>query len=153
MYYVSPKRSEGMVDRTNEEYNAVEGCKMEVNPQIRYFNPKTGIKLADFVTNAETLNMATIQRHGNMRKVAEIYRKVHNSHIRLKNEFNIFQEIEKYDKLLKQSNAVMYKGWEKIRPKVMNLEERLNKLGVELRPCHNDAVPKTSSKQKTELST
>lgn len=35
----------------------------------------------------------------------------------------------------------MYKGWEKIRPKVMNLEERLNKLGVELRPCHNDAVP------------
>ena len=133
--------SEGMIDRSNEEFNALEGCKMGVNPQIRYFNPTTGIKLADFITNAETLNMATIQRHSNMKKVAEIYRKVHNSHVRLKNEFNIFQEIEKYDQLLKKSNVTMYKGWEKICQKVMSLEERLNKLGVELKACHNDAVP------------
>ncbi len=133
--------SEGMVDRTNEEYNAIEGCKMSVNPQIRYFNPTTGIKLADFVSNAETLNSATIQRHSNMSKVAEIYRKVHNSHIRLKNEFNIFQEINKYDKLLEKSNAVMYEGWEEVKPKVLALEERLNNLGVTLRACHNDAVP------------
>ncbi|EJX09293.1 Transcriptional regulator, MarR family/choline/ethanolamine kinase [gut metagenome] len=114
---------------------------MGVNPQIRYFNPKTGIKLADFVKGAETLNAATIQRHGNMKKIAEIYRKIHNSHVRLKNEFNIFQEIDKYEVLLKRSNAEMYEGWEEVRPKVMALEERLNRLGVELRACHNDAVP------------
>ena len=57
--------------------------------------------------------MATIERHSNMKKVAEIYRKVHNSHVRLKNEFNIFQEIEKYDQLLKKSNVTMYKGWKR----------------------------------------
>ena len=132
--------SDGMVERLNEEFNAMEACKLGVNPSIRYFNPMTGIKLADFIEDAETLNAATIQRHGNMRKIAAIYRKIHDSQIRLKNEFNIFQEIEKYDRLLDRAGAEMYAGWEQVRPKVMALEQHLNKLGVELRPCHNDAL-------------
>lgn len=133
--------SEGMVERANEEFNAIEGCKMGVNPKIRYFNAKTGIKLADFVENAETLNSGTIQRHDNLRKIAAIYHQVHDSHVRLKNEFNIFQEIEKYDKLIFKVKASMYDGWDVFKPKVMELERFLNQLGVELTACHNDAVP------------
>lgn len=34
----------------------------------------------------------------------------------------------------------MYAGWETIRPKVMALEPFLNTLGVDLKPCHNDAL-------------
>ena len=132
--------SEGMVERSNEEFNAIEACKLGVNPPIRYFNAKTGIKLADFIENAETLNAATIQRHDNMRKIAKIYQTIHNSHIRLKNEFNIFHEIEKYDKLLEEAGATMYEGWEYLRPKVIRLEAYLNTLGVDLKPCHNDAL-------------
>lgn len=132
--------SDGMVERVNEEFNAIESCKMGVNPTIRYFNSETGIKLADYIDNAETLNAATIQRHDNMRKIARIYQAVHNSHIRLKNEFNIFKEIEKYDELILQAGAVMYNGWEQVRQQVMALEERLNVLGVDLKPCHNDAL-------------
>ena len=132
--------SEGMVERSNEEFNALEASKLGVNPEIRYFNSETGIKLTDFIENAETLNAATIQRHDNMKKIAQIYQKVHGAHIRLKNEFNIFKEIEKYDILIESAKATMYDGWEDVRPKVMQLEHYLNELGVELRPCHNDAL-------------
>lgn len=132
--------SEDMVERTNEEFNANEACKLGVNPAIRYFNAHTGIKLADFVENAETLNAATIQRHDNMRKIAKIYQTVHNSHIRLKNEFNIFKEIEKYDILIERAGVSMYEGWQTIRPRVMALEQYLNTLGVDLKPCHNDGL-------------
>lgn len=76
--------SDGMVERNNEEFNASEACKLGVNPHIRYFNTHTGIKLTDFIENAETLNSATIQRHDNMRKIAKLYQTVHDSHIRLK---------------------------------------------------------------------
>ena len=114
---------------------------MGVNPEIRYFNAKTGIKLTDFVKNAETLNIATIQRHDNMKKIADIYRTIHHSKVRLKNEFNIFQEIEKYDSLIENAGGSMYTGYESVRPQIMALEERLNKIGVVLCPCHNDAVP------------
>ena len=34
----------------------------------------------------------------------------------------------------------MYEGWEEVRPQVMALESYLNELGVELCPCHNDAL-------------
>ncbi len=132
--------SEGMVERSNEEFNASAACELGVNPPIRYFNPKSGIKLADFIDNAETLNAATIQRQDNMRKIAKIYQCVHNSHIRLRNEFNIFHEIEKYDRLMESAGATMYEGWEDIRPKVLALENHLNKIGVDLKPCHNDAL-------------
>lgn len=133
--------SDGMVERSNEEFNALEGCKMGVNPEIRYFDAKTGIKLADYVENAETLNAATIQRHDNLRKIADIYHKIHDAHVRLKNEFNLFQEIEKYDRLLENVGATMYQGWEEFKPKVMSLESRLNSIGIEMTPCHDDAVP------------
>lgn len=132
--------SEGMVERSNEEFNAIEACKLGVNPSIRYFNAETGIKLADFIENAETLNAATIQRHDNMRKIAVIYKTIHDSHIRLKNEFNIFHEIEKYDALMEKAGATMYEGWEEVRPKVMALEQYLNTIGVDMKPCHNDAL-------------
>lgn len=133
--------SEGMVDRAHEEFNSLEGSKMGINPPVRYFNANTGIKLVDFVENAETLNAATIQRYENMKEIALIYRKLHHSHVRLKNEFNIFREIEKYDKLLEKVGASMYEGWETTRKQVMALESLLNTLGVDLHPCHNDAVP------------
>lgn len=132
--------SDGMVERSNEEFNAMEACRLGVNPEIRYFDPSTGVKLADFVENAETLNAATIQRHDNMRKIVAIYRRIHDSHIRLRNEFNIFHEIEKYDMLMEKAGATMYDGWENVRPRVMALEGYLNSLGVDLKPCHNDAL-------------
>lgn len=133
--------SDGMVERSNEEFNALVGCRMGVNPAIRYYDARTGIKLADYVENAETLNAATIQRHDNLRKIAEIYHRIHDARVRLKNEFNLFQEIEKYDGLLKKSGARMYDGWGEFKPKVMSLESRLNSIGIEMTPCHDDAVP------------
>lgn len=140
--------SEGMVDRHYEEFNSIEGSKMGINPPVRYFNSDTGIKLVEYVEDAETLNAATIQRHDNMKKIADIYKKLHTSHVRLTNEFNVFREIEKYDVLLENAEATMYEGWEEVRPQVMALESRLNELGVELHPCHNDAVPENFLKAK-----
>lgn len=132
--------SEGMVVRSNEEFNAMQGCKLGVTPKIRYFNPVSGLKLTDFVENAETLNAATIQRHDNIKQVCMILHTIHDAHIRLKNEFNIFREIEKYDQLLNNDGLEMYEGWNHIRPKVMALEDRLNQLGIDLQPCHNDTL-------------
>lgn len=42
----------------------------------------------------------------------------------------------------------MYEGWENVRSQVMALESQLNNLGVDLHPCHNDAVPENFLKAK-----
>lgn len=132
--------SEGMVVRSNEEQNSIQACKMGINPPVRYFNAETGIKLADFVRNAETLNGATIQRPSNMKKIAGIFRTLHHSHVRFGNEFNVFNEIVNYEQLLEKAEGKMYEGYEKVREKVFKLEDYLNQLGVSVKPCHNDLV-------------
>lgn len=132
--------SDGMVVRSNEEQNSLQACKMGINPPVRYFNAKTGIKLADFVKNAETLNSATIQRTSNMKKIAQVFKTLHHSHVRFGNEFNVFKEIFNYERLLEKAEGRMYQGYEPVREKVFKLEEYLNQLGVSVKPCHNDVV-------------
>ena len=131
----------GMVNRDDEEKNSLIACGLGISPSVRYFDPRTGIKLADYVTNAETLNRGTIQRPDNIDKVVSIFLKLHNSGYRLNNDFNVFAEIRRYESLLIKANGHMYDGYTANRERIFALEKELNNLGVELKPCHNDLVP------------
>lgn len=132
--------SEGMVERNNEDVNGMLGCRLGLNPSIRYFDKSTGIKLADYIHNAEPLNAGTIQRMSNMNQIAAIFKTLHSAKVRFNNEFNIFHEIVKYENLLAKAHGNMYEGFEKIREQVLALEDYLFELGVEVKPCHNDLV-------------
>ena len=133
--------SEGMVLRSNEDVNGKLACKMGINPDIKYFDDTTGLKLAEYIEGAETLNAGTIQRMSNMQKVADIFKVLHHSQVRFANEFNIFHELMKYERLLQEAGGEMYSGYSELRPKVFALEDILNGLGVDIKPCHNDLVP------------
>lgn len=132
--------TEGMIERRNEEVNTLLTYRMGISPEILYFNENTGIKLTRFVDGAETLTSATIQRYEHIIQIAEIFRTLHGSSVRLNNDFNVFREIISYEHLLDKAGAKMYDGYEKCRSQIFSLQERLNTLGVELKPCHNDLV-------------
>lgn len=132
--------AEGMVERKNEDVNGMLGCRLGLNPAIRFFDKDTGVKLADFIHNAEPLNAGTVQRMSNMKQIADIFKTLHSAKVRFNNEFNIFHEILKYELLLNKANGKMYDGFEKVRKQVMALEDYLYELGVEVCPCHNDLV-------------
>lgn len=140
--------AEGMVERANEEKNSIISGRIGINPPVCYFDAKTGVKLADFIENAETLNSDSIKQKDNLRKIALIYKKLHNSKVRLRNGFNIFYEIEKYDALIEKAGARMYTSDINVRSQVMALEDRLNEIGLVLAPCHNDAVPENFIKSE-----
>lgn len=133
--------SEGMVVREYEEQNSILGSKMGINAPVLYFNKDTGIKLAEYIRNAETLNPATIQRKSHLRQIASLYHRLHQSNVRFNNDFNVFHEILKYEQLMLHAHGKMYDGYDEVRDYVLSLEDRLNELGVQLKPCHNDAVP------------
>ena len=132
--------SAGMVDRSFEEENSFKAANLGVNPPVRYFNKETGIKLVDFIPGAETMNGGTIQRHENLRQVAEILRTLHSSKVRFNNDFNVFREIVSYEHLLEKAQGSMYAGYDEVRSQIFGLEDKLNQYGVSLKPCHNDMV-------------
>lgn len=141
--------TEGMIERRNEGRNTVISNRLELSPAVKYINDDTGIKVTDFITGAETLGAATIQRYDNLIQVADILKKLHTSGVRLNNEFNVFNELEKYEQLMHQAGAEMYEGYDEIRPQILALADRLNELGVQLRPCHNDLVPENFIKDSS----
>lgn len=133
--------AEGMVERENEELNSLLAQNMGIHPSIVYFNRKTGIKLVEYISNAETLNSTSIQDTANLEQVAIIYRTLHNSRVRERNDFNIFHEIDKYNFLMEKTGAKMHDDDGGGYSQIVALEQRLNEMGVELKPCHNDGVP------------
>lgn len=132
--------SEGMVVRRNEEHNSFQACQMGITPPIKYFNADTGIKLTNYVKNAKTFDSMMVKQPENMDQIAGIFRTLHHSSVKFENEFNVFKEILNYEKLLDKARGKMYDGYEPVRRKVFLLENYLDKLGVNLYPCHNDLV-------------
>ena len=47
----------------------------------------------------------------------------------------------KYERLLQESGGEMYEGYRELRQRLFALEDVLNGLGVDIKPCHNDLVP------------
>lgn len=133
--------AEGMVDRTDEKFNTMLASDLELTPEVTYFSEKTGIKMTRFIADAETLHNDTVKNPANLEKMAAILRKLHSSHTRLRNDFNPFKEFAKYEQLLANAKGVMYDGYDGIREKVLSLEGELNRLGVDVAPCHCDTLP------------
>ena len=140
--------SDGMVDRTNEETNATLASDLGISPAQYYFDSNSGIKVTAYLDDAEVMSGQTVQLLDNMNELVHIYKVLHRSNISMKNEFNIFHEIEKYNVLLTNAGGRMYEGWETYQPQIMSLKHRLKDIGYELVPCHNDAVPENFIKSK-----
>ncbi|MBP3887003.1 MAG: NTP transferase domain-containing protein, partial [Cellulosilyticum sp.] len=140
-----------MIDRGNEYYNSKMMSLLGINSDMTYFNPYTGIKLSKYIEGAETLTKTTAQLPRNIKAVANILKKVHTSAVVFQNEFNVFEELERYESLVLQGNAKFYSGYESVKEEVMQLANYLyEELGCELKPCHNDLVPENLIKDKNE---
>lgn len=131
-----------MISRADEKNNARIGAILGLDTEIVYFNEYTGVKVSRFIENAETLNPQTASYEENMEIVAALLKKLHFSCLDFENEFNVFREIEKYERLVKEANGKYYDAeYPDVRARVMALEEELSRIGKDCYTCHNDTVP------------
>ena len=134
------RMTESMISRVNEKRNAQIASDRGFNCTLVYCNEKTGVKLSEYIDNAETLNPRTVKLEENMKLTAEILKRLHTSDIELENKFDPFKETLKYEALCDSPTVKMFEGYEELREKVFGLKERLRQIGYEQKPCHNDLV-------------
>jgi len=143
------RMTESMISRENEKRNAQIASDRGFNCRLVYCNAETGIKLSSYIDGAETLVPRTVRLDDNMKKAAGILGRLHRSDIVWENRFDPFAEAKKYESLLDDPAARMYEGYEVMRLKVsVLLRARLDELGYEQRPCHNDLVAANLVKDK-----
>lgn len=143
------KCTDKMINRENEYYNSKMMSSLGISPEISYFNPYTGVKLGKYIEGAQMLTKVTAKLPQMMEEVTDILRKVHTSDIVFSNTFDVFKELERYEKLILQAKAEFYEGYEEVKSEVNRLGTHLyEELGITLKPCHNDLVPENLVKDR-----
>ena len=131
------KGTDKLIDRQNEKYNLelLKDLKLDVENYL--FDIEAGIKVNQYIENAETLDSTTIKTK--FEKIAPILQTIHASGKELKGEFAPFEEIKKYESLIQ--GEIYYPNYEAVRKSVFSLKEELEKIGVDKKSCHIDLVP------------
>jgi len=131
------KGTDKLIDRKNEKFNIelLKDLKLDVENYL--FDIEAGIKVNQYIENAETLDSATIKTK--FEKIAPILQTIHASGKELKGEFAPFEEIKKYESLIQ--GEISYPNYEAVRKSVLSLKNELEKIGIEKKSCHIDLVP------------
>jgi thiamine kinase-like enzyme/choline kinase/predicted transcriptional regulator len=140
--------TEEMISRADEKINSNLANILGLDTKVLYFDDITGIKIAEFIEEAETLNGMTAKREDNMKLTTAILKKLHTSNTLLSSRFDVFEKIEHYEGLLKAAKGKNFSDYESVKKKVFSLKSLLQELGMELLPCHNDTVPENFVKGK-----
>ena len=131
------KGTDKLIDRQNEKFNLelLKDLKLDVENYL--FDIEAGIKVNQYIENAETLDSATIKTK--FEEIALILQTIHASGKELKGEFAPFEEIKKYESLIQ--GEISYPNYEAVRKSVLSLKNELEKIGVDKKSCHIDLVP------------
>ncbi|MBN1046631.1 winged helix-turn-helix transcriptional regulator [Clostridium botulinum] len=133
--------TECMISRKNEMFNSSIASEREYNVETPYFNVETGIKISTFIENAETLTPRSVKKEENLKQVTRILRDLHeDNEFPMKNEFNVFRELEKYEDILKTSDGEFFHDYDEVRERFMKLEQVLKECDRVFVPSHNDLV-------------
>ena len=131
------KGTDKLIDRQNEKFNLelLKDLKLDVENYL--FDIEAGIKVNQYIENAETLNFNTIKTK--FEKIVPILQTIHASGKELRGEFAPFEEIKKYESLIQ--GEISYPNYEAVRKSVLSLKNELDKIGVDKKSCHIDLVP------------
>ncbi|WP_052352958.1 phosphotransferase [Neobacillus dielmonensis] len=142
--------TEKFIDRTNEKANAAIAYKLGLDSKALYFNEVTGLKVVECIPNAETLNAATARHEENMELMAEALRTLHHSNETFHHDFDPFEEIQQYEKLLYEANGNPFNDYHQLKQQFMPLKNELEHLGMKRVPCHLDTLPENFIKSGDE---
>ena len=131
------KGTDKLIDRQNEKFNLelLKDLKLDVENYL--FDIEAGIKVNQYIENAETLDSTTIKTK--FEKIAPILQTIHASGKELKGEFAPFEEIKKYESLIQ--GEISYPNYETVRKLVFSLKDQLEEIGIDKKSCHIDLVP------------
>jgi thiamine kinase-like enzyme/choline kinase len=132
--------TEKYLNRFSEKVISEKVSMLGIHPDIVYFNEHTGLKIVEYVPNAETLNPKTGKREDNLIMVADIFKRLHQSGEDFGEKFDVFEKINEYETVLKNANGTLLEGYHHIREQVFQIKEDYQSLEFSLAPCHIDPL-------------
>ena len=132
--------TEELINRNDEMVSTRLACKLGVDAEMLYFGPD-GSKVTRYIENAVTMSSETLKNEENIKRMAEIFKKVHSCGENTGVPFEVFEMAEGYEKIIKDKNVPMYDDYAEIKKTVMQIKAETDKaISAEKVPCHNDPL-------------
>lgn len=130
-----------MVDRTREREHTAAAQRCGWHPEVVHFGAD-GVKITVYVEGAQTLGGKPAARPDVLTGVARVLRELHESDIAPAGAFSFRTAYARYAAMLSAPvSPVRYPDYAVCQSVLPALEARLDALGTQSVPCHNDLVP------------
>lgn len=128
--------TESLINRRQEYdvYKCLAG--KDISDPVVYISPENGYKLTEYVENTRNCNSRCDE---DVRRCMEYLREFHEKNLKVAHEFDIFQQIEYYEKL-RGNEASVYKDYYETKRKIYKLKEYIDKQPKQIALTHIDAV-------------
>lgn len=133
--------TETMINRKEEKYNVSLVSQLGLDTELLYFNEETGVKIAELIPGAETLNSKICKRQDYMELITANFRKLHTSNLQMANHFDVFERMGYYEQLMKEVNGQPYEPYDEVKEQIQNLKEIYQAMNIQQTPCHIDPIP------------
>lgn len=126
-----------LIDRKHEAdvYHVVKD--KNICDDIAYINPDNGYKITEFLDNARVCDP---MNDNDVKKCMKILRNFHDMNLKVEHEFNIFEQIEFYEKLWHGAKSA-YRDYEETKEHVLSLKSYINAHVNRKSLTHIDANP------------
>ncbi|GEK28275.1 phosphotransferase [Furfurilactobacillus siliginis] len=129
-----------LINRKTEQPNAKQASELNFNVPTVYMDD-SGIKITKTISGALTLSPRSMRLSTNYRQAAQLLKRVHTSSMTFSNTFSFTDEWHRYEQAVIDLKQPFFKHYDIVRLQVLKALTRLDQLGIEQRPCHNDLVP------------
>lgn len=132
--------TEELINRKDEMISTKLACRLGVDAEMLYFG-EDGAKVTRYIKDAVTMSAQTLKEEINIKRAAEIFKKVHSCGVDTGVPFEVFEMAGGYEKIIKDKNVPMYDDYDEIKKCVMAVKAEtdaaINAVKV---PCHNDPL-------------
>lgn len=124
-----------LIDRKKEAevYNVIKDKNICDN--IVYFDSEKGYKITEFINDSRVCNP---QNEKDLRKCMNKLRRIHDMNLKVKHEFDIFKQIEKYEQL--KNKGSIYADYDETKKNVLSMKSFINETKEKCTLTHIDAV-------------
>lgn len=134
---ISGTGTEKLINRYQEKdvYETIKG--QNICDPVVYINPENGYKITEYLENSRVCDP---MNDSDVKRCMELLRKFHKKKLTVGHEFDIFGQIEKYQRLWGEFQSV-YEDYEETKQKVYLLKNYIDCHVSEKVLTHIDAVP------------
>lgn len=123
------------INRASEAATMQIARKYDLDDTFIYMNPKEGWKISHYIKDARTLDYSNEKQ---VEQALHIVRKLHTCGERTPYDFNIWDEIDKFYKVLHESKRDDFEGLEELKDMMARLRTLVDKDNVAKCLCHCD---------------